>query len=87
MTDADTYSRPERFTERQKARRSKLSKRVDALRNREGLCALCVYRDRTFGLLHCRSDMERRDGRCDRDGKLPRFAVDTKVVEALSDAA
>jgi len=85
MTDADGYSRPERFTELQRARR--VSKRMKAVKRSEGLCALCVHRETTFGLHHCKNKSDRRFGQCELDGKTPKFEVDSQVVEGLRDAA
>lgn len=85
MTDAYSYSRPERFTELQQARR--VSKRMKAVKRNEGLCALCVHRETTFGLHHCKNKQDRRFGQCELDGKSPKFEVDTTVVEGLRDAA
>ena len=84
MTE-ENLTRPEMFVERSHARRSIVSKRMESLKKNKGLCALCVHRDSTFGVLHCKRDMDRHHGICDQDGQKPKFTVDPIVVEGLRD--
>lgn len=86
MTEGN-LTRPEMFVERSHARRSIVSKRMDALKKNKGLCALCIYREATFGLQHCKNKMDRHHGACDQDGETPKFTVDPIVVEGLRDDA
>lgn len=82
---ADTYSRPERFSERAAAKRIK--KRMDADRRRNGLCVICTHRETTFGIHHCTNKPDRRNGQCQFDRLTPTFEFDAATLERYRDAA
>lgn len=78
MTEADAYSRPERFTER------KTAKRYRAAIQKRGLCLVCTHRDRDntyWGKNVCSIGQARMHPQCDRDGRAFRFTVDAEAIE------
>ena len=58
--------------------------RYRALVFREGICAVCTFREVTEGVSHCKKQPERR-GNCKIDATLPAFRFDEKVLEDLRD--
>lgn len=79
MTDDYGLTKPERYAERVEGKR--VRKRMDADRSKEGLCCLCKFRDTTFGKFHCKQWVDRQNGACQQDGKLPRFEFDPVTLE------
>lgn len=79
MADDFGLTKPERYTERIQGKR--IRKRMDADRERDGLCCLCKFRDSTFGKSHCKKWPDRQQGRCQQDGQLPKFEFDPDVLE------
>ena len=82
---ADDYTRPERYAERQAAKR--ISKRMDAKCKRMGKCYICIHREQTFGMYHCRNAPERTYPQCEHDGKPARFTFDDSTLAEFADAA
>lgn len=82
----DGYTRPERHAERANARR--IRKRMQAVTEREGLCCICMHRDREqklWGRSVCRIGEQRQHPACDRDGKGLRFAFDAETLPRFQD--
>lgn len=53
-----------------------------ARRRKHGKCSVCVYREHSGGVYHCRKWPDRQ-GSCDTDGKMPRFEFDPEVMTGL----
>lgn len=85
MTDADTYTNPERATEISRARRMK--KRIDADRRKFGNCCICIHREVTFDRPHCRNKPDRQRSQCQLDALEPKFRLDDTSLEKYRDAA
>lgn len=64
----------------------RMSKRMEAARNRHGACCLCRHRETTEAGMHCRGNPRRAMGMCEDDGQRPRFRVDETALEAFKDA-
>ena len=78
MTDADSYSRPERFTERVAA------KRYRAVLAKQGQCKFCIHRDREntyFDMRVCQYGTARIYPQCQSDGRPFKFEVDSEAVQ------
>lgn len=74
-------TRPERAAQIRQAKRYKIAIK------KEGVCSACKFRDKTFGVWHCKGWEGRVHDACERDGKLPRFEFDDSVLERFRDAA
>ena len=74
-------SRPEAFTE------ERFRKRYRAVLRKHGACAFCKFRETTFGIPHCQGNVDRRQGICEHDGKLPKFETAPAAVKEIRDAA
>lgn len=82
MTDADHYSRPERFVER------KIAKRYRAAIHKHGLCLVCIHRDRDntyWGKSVCSVGQGRLHPQCDTDGRSFKFTVDPEAIEQFKE--
>lgn len=82
---ADDYTRPERSAEITQAR--KALKRMKSARSKHGNCRICVHREVTFNVYHCRNREDRQHGMCAFDGKAPTFQFDDAVLPEFADAA
>jgi hypothetical protein len=79
------YTRPERAAELASAHRIK--KRMDLKRSKCGTCCICVHREVTFGIYHCRNKPDRQHPVCESDGKGARFKFDDTTLKEFADAA
>lgn len=78
MTDADSYSRPERFTERVAA------KRYRAAIQKQGECMVCMHRDPDnlfWGRSMCKYGTNRVFPQCKTDDRAAKFTVDAEAVQ------
>jgi hypothetical protein len=78
MTHGGSLTPPERATERLQAKRRKALFNAD--RRKHGACAICTFRDTTFGIVHCKGWPDRQRGMCQQDDKLPKFAFDDTTM-------
>ncbi len=84
MTD-QPLTRPERAAEVMLAKRVK--KRMDVKRHKCGTCCLCMHREVTFTIYHCRNNVARQHPMCERDGRTPRFEFDDSTLGEFGEDA
>lgn len=77
----ENLSRPEASAEQ------KLKKRYRVAFRKRGACAFCLFRESTFGVIHCQRQESRQRGMCEDDGRLPKFRLDDTTLEEFRDAA
>lgn len=78
MTTSSKYTRPERFAERQQAKRMKVAI------EKKGLCTICLHRalgETYWGRAHCRVGIDRQHETCKKDPHGPHFEADAEAVE------
>lgn len=83
----DGYIRPELAAERANARR--IRKRMQAVIEREGVCCICIYRNREqklWGRSICQIGEQRQHPACSSDGKSLRFWFDAETLPRFQDA-
>ncbi|MCD9096174.1 hypothetical protein [Luteimonas fraxinea] len=78
---------PENLTRPESAAEQRLKKRYRAAIKKRGICAFCTCRQITFGIAHCRGQLDRQMGMCTTDRKLPAFRLDDTTIEEFRDAA
>ena len=55
---------------------------------KEGICRVCIHREKTLGVWHCRNAPDKQHGACQQQpGSYPRFQVVENVLEEFADAA
>jgi hypothetical protein len=67
------------------AEADRIRKRMSAARRRHGNCCLCVHREQTFGIYHCRNREHRSHGACSLDQAEPQFVFDDAVIKEFED--
>jgi len=88
MSGSDSYSRPERYTERVGA------KRYRSFIEKQGICAVCQHRDPDntyWGRVMCKYGTNRVFPQCKTDERAAKFTVDgdavKRVMEGMKNAS
>lgn len=69
---------PERAAEVMGAKRYRA-----AIKREGGVCSVCIHREKTWELWHCRDTHNRQFPACERDKDLRKFTVDAAAVESF----